>query len=347
MVAGIEFLLRSDVTVMALAVVLVTAVAVVYRRVVPLVSMAAVFVAATSVDLYQLATQDFATEDLGASVFMLILPYNLFRWGSAREVLGGLVIAASSFGLGVVSDDLSVSEAIGALAVLTVSFGLGLTQRMRARNRAQKIENVKSRERERIARDLHDTVAHHVSGIAIRAQAGLALGERDRAAATDALRVIAAEASKTLDEMRSMVGTLRGDASAEYRPHTGLDALLSLADRDASVPVRLETVGSFDDVADGVGGALYRIAQEAITNARLHGRGATGIDVRAEALDDSVRLEVSNDGRPFSRSSSDSGYGLIGMRERAELLGGSLQAEPRADGGWRVTAILPKRGPAS
>ncbi|MEM9187769.1 MAG: sensor histidine kinase [Myxococcota bacterium] len=344
-VAGIEFFLRPEVTVIELAVLAICAPAVVFRRVSPLGALALGFLASTAVDIYQLAA-GVRVGDMASSMFMLILPYSLFRWGSAREIVGGVVLASITFAVGVVSDGLPSQEAIGGVAVLTVAFGFGLVIRLRERSRVQKIESAKSRERERIARDLHDTVAHHVSGIAVRAQAGLALGAKDPTAAIDALRVIASEASRTLDEMRAMVGTLRGEASVEYEPHTGLHALASLTDSQASLPVHLETVGRFDGVTDAVGGAVHRIAQEAITNARRHARDATRIDVRVEVQPDGVHLEVVNDGRPASRTSRDSGYGLIGMRERAELLGGTLEAEPRDEGGFRVVAVLPKRGPA-
>lgn len=342
-VAGIELWFRQDLNLVGWSALMVVAPAITYRRVFPLGAIGAFFLASASVDVYQLVTNKVA-EDMVTSALFLALPYSLCRWGSGKEMLGGLAFAAAAFALGATADDLSISEIVGGIAVFSVAHVLGLTQRLLARHRAHGILHAKSLERERIARDLHDTVAHHVSAIAIRAQAGLALAESDQSATVDALRVIANEASKTLDEMRTMVGSLRGDESVEYHPHS-VDAFESLASGDDAPPVKLEIRGEVEEVSDAVGGTLFRIAQEAVTNARRHSRDCTRIDVLFAILGKSARLEVSNDGHPTSTSRSHEGYGLIGMEERTKLLGGHLQAGPTNGGGWRVIAVIPKRGP--
>ena len=343
LVAVLELWFRQDLDLVGWSALMVAAPAITYRRVFPLGALGAFFLACASVDIYQLVTHT-GVQDMATSAFFLALPYSLCRWGSGKEMLGGLAFAAAAFALGASADDLSFSETIGGIAVFAVAYVLGLTQRLLAKHRAHRILHARSLERERIARDLHDTVAHHVSAIAIRAQAGLALAESDQSATVDALRVIANEASKTLDEMRTMVGSLRGDEQVEYHPHS-VDAFASLASDDVAPPVKLEVRGEVEAVSGAVGGALFRIAQEAVTNARRHSRDCTRIDVLFEVRGKSARLEVSNDGHPASRSQV--GYGLIGMEERTKLLGGTLEAGPIDGGGWRVIAVIPKRGPAS
>ena len=147
--------------------------------------------------------------DVSAYAFLLILPYALFRWGSGREALLGLPIILGSAALGLAGDDLSVGEVLGGLAVLLAPIAIGIAARYREAARAQELKDVRSGERLSLARDLHDTVAHHVSAIAVRAQAGLATSGQDPQAAVEALRVIGDEASRTLGEMREMVRVLR------------------------------------------------------------------------------------------------------------------------------------------
>ena len=106
----------------------------------------------------------------------------------------------------------------------------------------------------------------------------------------------------------------------------------------------MELSGDFVDLSPSVGAAVYRLAQESITNAARHARHATRIDVRVAGEDDCVRLTVRDDGDASSIGQSSWGYGLVGMTERAMLLGGTLEAGPSSDSGWTVNAVLPKTG---
>ncbi|MEV4089535.1 histidine kinase dimerization/phosphoacceptor domain-containing protein, partial [Nonomuraea fuscirosea] len=153
--------------------------------------------------------------------YMVILLYALSRWGSGREMaLGlGLITAAVTTStltgqIATIPGQLAASDVIGAFTVVFAAFALGGVFRYRARARARELDQVKLLEREQLARDLHDTVAHHVSAMAIRAQAGIATAATHPDAAVDALRVIEAEASRTLAEMRAMVRVLRRDRAA-------------------------------------------------------------------------------------------------------------------------------------
>jgi signal transduction histidine kinase len=207
----------------------------------------------------------------------------------------------------------------------------------------RELEQVKLLERERLARDLHDTVAHHISAMAIRAQAGLAASAARPDAAAEALQLIESEASRALTEMRTMVRVLRQNEPVDLAPNPRIADLPQLAGRSHVGPtVDVEVVGDVDDLPPSVGTAIYRLAQESVTNARRHARHATRIEVRVVADDRSVRLRVSDDGESAARPDAVQGHGLIGMIERAGLLGGTCEAGPNPDRGWTVTAVLPR-----
>ena len=203
---------------------------------------------------------------------------------------------------------------------------------------------VRLKERAELARELHDTVAHHVSAIAIQARAGLALAPSRPDAAAESLRVIVQEASRTLAEMRAMVQVLRAEEPAPLAPTPGLSALAELAATPADGPaIQLALPEDLGDLLPAVSNTLYRLAQESITNARRHARRATKIEVEVRSDEAQVHLRVSDDGEKVS--TNNAGYGLRGMSERALQLGGRVEAGPNPDRGWTVTAVLPKRGP--
>lgn len=277
-------------------------------------------------------------------VYLLFLVYALFRWGSGREAAAGLAIMLVAVLLSIVFDRIVLADAVAAFAVMSSAIALGVAFRYRARARMRELDQVKLLEREQLARDLHDTVAHHVSAMAIRAQAGIATSASRPNAATEALHVIEAEAARALAEMRTMVRVLRQDQQADLAPGRGVADLERLASQGPSVPaVDVKISGDLDDLPPLVGAALYRLAQESVTNARRHARHATRIVVRVAADDTSVRLRVSDDGdSSLLRQTVSPGYGLIGMIERADLLGGTCVAGPDPDRGWTVTAVLPR-----
>jgi signal transduction histidine kinase len=245
--------------------------------------------------------------------------------------------------LGNAAGSLAFGEALGAYGILVSSLAIGAAVRYSRTSRQRELEQVRSREREVIARDLHDTVAHHVSAIAVQAQAGRTLAASQPEAAAGTLEVIEEAASRTLVEMRAMVGALRQGEEAEYGVRRGLADLDQLADELGGSPdVDIQRTGSLDELSSSLDMAIYRIVQESITNVVRHARGATRVEVRVTGEDDVVRLVVRDDGTGAT-ASNGRGFGLAGMAERAELLGGTLEAGPRADGGWTVVAELPRR----
>jgi signal transduction histidine kinase len=196
-------------------------------------------------------------------------------------------------------------------------------------------------ERARIARELHDVIAHSVSVMGVQAGAARTLLDIDPAAARDALLAIELTARDSVTELQRLLKVLRGDGSSPDRsPQPGLDQLPSLVERirDAGLPVRLQAVPGDTVVPAGVDLAAYRIVQEALTNALKH--AGTTTEVRVRRHDDEIEIEVRNAPAP-SRPSSPGGHGIVGMHERAQLYGGTLSARPDEHGGFVVRATLP------
>ena len=185
--------------------------------------------------------------------------------------------------------------------------------RSRAELWQRRQREIRNEERLALARELHDTVAHHVSAIAVQAQAGGVVVRTQPEQAAAVLATIEAEASRTLAEMRDMVRVIRADSWDAYSPQPGVAELPRLARADAIPDVDVSLSGAVTGLPGPVDAAVYRIAQEAVTN----------------------------DGVTPAGSAAPSGFGLTGMAERAQLLGGSLSAGPGPDGGWVVEAVLP------
>lgn len=200
-------------------------------------------------------------------------------------------------------------------------------------------------DRVRIARELHDVVAHHVSAMGVQAGAARTVLGRDPEAAQAALSIVEESARDALTELRQLLDTLRTPASADTEAPSGstirLAALPELVDHanGNGLPTTLTVVGEPVDAPELVQVNLYRIAQEALTNARRHGGPGAAADVRLRYTPDSVELEVVNVGRrPLG---GRVGLGLVGMRERAAASGGTLDAGPRERGGFLVRARVP------
>lgn len=281
--------------------------------------------------------------EVHAMAFILLLAHALVRWGSGRHIVLGVAWVFGVATLGLLLTPRPTTDVVGGYTVVIATLAIGAAGRYRAAAQAQEIAQVVLRERELLARELHDTVAHHVSAIALQAQAALAVSATRPKAAEEALRVIASEASRSLDEMRSIVRVLRDDGAPERRPGPTVADLRELEDLHEQPPVRLAVTGDLERLPAPTLATLYRLTQESITNARRHAREPTRIDVSIEVGRDAVRLRVLDDGAE-ARASDQGGYGLRGMRERVGLLGGELHAGPSEDRGWLVSARLPMGG---
>ena len=355
LVAGsvLELLLREDRAwaPLVLAVSVVVALTLLWRRAHPLAAAAVAFGTMIAWDVARIVVID--ATNLLTIAGLLMLPYALFRWGSGREAAVGLGIILVWLPVTHVADPTAsaqvglapseVGTVVGGYGFFLFSAALGASIRFHAHARTRDIEQAKLRQRNELARELHDAVGHHVSAIVIQAQAGraLAASHPDRALAT--LETIEEAASRTLEEMRAMVGLLRDGAEPDFAPQPRLADIQQLARSVGGWPrVDVQMAGDFAKLSPGVGVALYRIAQEAVTNAVRHARDATRITVHVADEDEQVRLTVRDDGAANGTGRTPPGYGLVGMAERASLLGGTLQAGPDPDGGWTVDAVLPK-----
>lgn len=207
-----------------------------------------------------------------------------------------------------------------------------------------------SDERLRIAREVHDGVAHALASINVQAGVGEHLGHRDPGRSQAILGSIRVVSQDALDDLRATVGRLRSDGDATEPPASPglaeLDRLVSMA-RDAGLSVDLRVDGRLSDLPREVDLAAYRIVQESITNAIKHA-GDARVEVVVSHREGTVRVMVADDGTgcPDDPSHGEGGHGLAGMRERAEQLRGTLQAGPAPSGGFRVVAELPVRMPA-
>jgi signal transduction histidine kinase len=278
---------------------------------------------------------------LDTMIYVLVLVYALVRWGSGREIVIGLVVVGVAAVIGMVADATGPADVIGGFGIVVAAAAGGAAFRYRAESWRRALDQVRSQERVGLARELHDMVAHHVSAIAVQAQAGRAMAGQRPEAGLEALAAIEGEASRTLAEMRAMVRVLRDGAPAEYTPQPGVADLVSLARRDPVPVIEVELAGDLDGLTLQVDTTVYRLAQEALTNALRHARNPSRVEIRVAECAGGLRLRVTDDGQIDPVRSADHGFGLLGMTERVQLLGGTLRAGPAPEGGWAVDAELP------
>jgi signal transduction histidine kinase len=315
-----------------------------WRRSRPLLACLVGFGVAGMLSVLQLSTQ---SADLGLYSMMavLILLYSLVRWGSGREVVTGMLFVMAVVVLGMYAASAGLADVVGGSLFLLLFVALAAVFRYRADLWQRHQLEVRNQERLSLARELHDTVAHHVSAIAVQAQAGGVVVGTEPKRAAEILAAIEAEASRTLAEMRGMVRVLREDGWDAYAPQPGVASLSALARTDASPAVEVSLAGSLTQLPRAVDAAIYRIAQEALTNAIRHARSATRVCIDVRRGGEVVRLRVADDGLTHPGQEAEPGFGLTGMTERAQLLGGFLSAAPGSEGGWVVEAVLPAGGP--
>jgi signal transduction histidine kinase len=212
------------------------------------------------------------------------------------------------------------------------------------RDRAEGERQAVAEERARIARELHDVVAHSISLMTVQAGAErLTLG-RERPRTAEALSQIETTGRQALAEMRRLLGMLRGPGEeVDLAPQPGLGQLAALAERitRAGLPVELTVEGDPAPVSPGVDISAYRIAQEGLTNALKHAHAARA-RLRVAYRGDGVEIEIADDGQGGPPAVNGTGHGLTGMRERVALYGGTLEAGPQPEGGWALRARLPR-----
>ena len=292
--------------------------------------------------------------------------YSVARWsprwqGITALLVGyaGALVAATRWLFGFGAGDLSAGNlapyTVTIGAIVTAAWALGWAAQSRERYvaslvaRAEQAERMAEREvelaardeRARIAREMHDVVAHGLSVIVVQADGARYAAAKDPDVAVGTLETIAATGREALTEMRRLLGLLR-EGDTGVTPQPGLDDVRHLVDeaRAAGMRVTADLPEEAPDVPDGVGLAAYRIVQEALTNVRKHAGPDAAVDVRV-AVDRGVAIEVRDDGRGAAARAEGRGLGLVGMRERAAVHGGTLEAGPAPGGGFAVSARLP------
>lgn len=281
---------------------------------------------------------------------LLILTPIVARLVPRPQVLGLLTL----LGMAVVGEGLrrgvrepGVLFVLGVLFAVAVAAGLYLRwldiQRVRAASDARRDERLD------LARELHDLVAHYVTGIVVQAQAGQVVVDQQPAVARDALAQIERAGADALAAMRRMVGSLRSEHDPAIPPPVGSSGLEELvAQHNAlGLPVRLDLSGlDTTTLPAPVAASIHRIVLESLTNVRRHAVDVTVVDVIGRRDGDVAEIDVRDDGRQVVRHAvSPGGFGIVGMTERALALGGSLTAGPRDGGaGWQVLARLPLDG---
>ena len=294
-----------------------------------------------------------------AALSSLVVALYLFalRYGRRWSVLPALPFLANAI------DPVSGADAglsgVLLLMVVVAAAALGDSRRQRGEALAERDETRQAMvdtlqdqaamgERARIARDLHDVVAHHVSAIAVQAESARLTTEGLPEEGRAHFEAIGQTARDALTEMRRLLGVLREDANAEATrdPQPSLARLNELVEtaRAAGSPVTLTLEGAVEPLPAGVDLCAYRILQEALTNVRRHAPGAA-VEVTLEYGPEAVRLHVRDRG-PGAASPDPDGHGVLGMRERAIMVGGTLTAGPADGGGFAVEAELPVKGAA-
>jgi signal transduction histidine kinase len=261
------------------------------------------------------------------------------QWKSSLIGLSTIGFVALGLWLGGPSDAADVAFAVTEFGAAWV---LGDAARQREIRKQEAAERAVADERTRIARELHDVVAHHVGVIAVQAEAAAAvLPDRPDHAAT-AVDAISTTARDAMSELRRLLGVLRsepGDATLAPQPGTGDVDRLVRSVRDTGVPVDLLVEGDARPLPAAVELSAYRIVQEALTNVIKHA-GAARVQVVLRYEPDGLGVSVRDDGRG-SLAPPTGGHGLLGMRERVDLFGGELRVGPRTEGGFEVAARLP------
>ncbi|GAA1139342.1 histidine kinase [Kribbella jejuensis] len=277
------------------------------------------------------------------SVLLLFSLYSLAAHGRRPEGLAGLGVGVACFvGLALLDvPDLGMSDLLQAVALLVAAWAVGDAIRSRRRQQRDQVQAAITEERLRIARELHDVVAHSMSLIAVQAGVGAHLIRVDADAAERSLEVIADTSRRALEQTRSMLGMLRSENEDGTRPPTrGIDDLAELvADlRGAGLDVTLTLPSTAPELDAAISLTAYRIVQESLTNIVKHS-AATTATVTVTLVGASIGLEVVDPG-PARSSGTGSGHGLIGLEERARLVGGRVEYGVHGNG-FRVHATLP------
>lgn len=343
----------DPVTVTAAAALVAAALTLLFRRRLPLAVLAAVLPPGVVLNLT-------APESAHFNFTLAVALYSVARSCGPAAITASVLAAVplASLGLGgrlLLPDNrwLLLGNAVVALLVVGAALGVKRWQREVEANRVLLAGRAVAEERRRIARELHDIVAHHITTMQLMAGGARANLAHDPEVAREALVTLEGSGRMALREMRQLLEVLRAGEEPEHTPPTpqpgtgDLDRIITES-RLAGTETEFTVDGPVRPLPPTVGLAVFRIVQEALTNTRKHA-GAARAHVRLTYGPEEVAVEVRDDGAgarpPAARPAPQSGYGLIGMRERVALQGGTLEAAALDGGGFRVAARLPVPGP--
>ena len=287
---------------------------------------------------------------VGAGLLGVFAQASFWAINALRDEYGGLGEALTAFVVLCIVGTITI-VAVWALANLQRARvrQLALTRDRAAqalREREQRTALAVAAERARIAREMHDVVAHSLSVIIAQADGGRFVAAQKPERAVEVLGTIGETGRAALADMRSLLGVLRQEDETSFGPQPGPEMLTDLTERvrAAGLPVDLHIDGRLEDLPHALGVSLFRLVQESLTNVLKHaGAGATAA-VRITRTSEQVTVEVLDDGQGTDPASDGQGHGLMGMRERMSVLGGSLQAGPLPSRGYRVRAVIPLSG---
>jgi signal transduction histidine kinase len=315
----------------------VSAVFLLYRRDRPIMVVAA----AAGLDMINIVVASAST----AGLIAMIALYSVGRHASGRKVWITAGVTAVVYGTAMWLPGTGNQIGIALQVFLMIALGQysRLRHELRSRREQHAAETAVREERRRIAREMHDVVAHHISVINVLVGAGRTTMASDPARAQDVLMTAERTAREAMSEMRQLLHVLRAgdDETPQDDAVVGAEALPVLIDQasQAGLPARLDVHGAAVPLPSTVDHAVYRIVQESLTNTRKHAGGARA-SVRLSYLGTVVEVEVLDDGVGL-KPQANGGFGLGGMAERVALCGGQLQTGPRPEGGFRVHARIP------
>jgi signal transduction histidine kinase len=327
------------------------------------------FIAAAAAGALQVALD---AGPVGSDVSMLVLLYTLAAYRPRRTSTVGLAVCLAGAALAIArwaparllgTPALAGETLLFFTVPIVLAWVLGDSMRYRRgyyralEERAARLERERdaqaqiaaAAERARIAREMHDVIAHNVSVMVVQADGAAFALDAEPERARQALAAISRTGRQALAEIRQMLGILRtGDDQAELSPQPGIDQLEDLLKqvRATGLPVSFTVEGVPRALPRGADLAAYRVIQESLTNTRKHGGPSASASVTLRYCQDGLMMCVADDGRGAAAVPGSDGHGLVGMRERVEMYGGTVRAGPRPGGGYQVTATLPFTAPA-
>jgi signal transduction histidine kinase len=323
------------------------------RRQLPLAVLAALLVAIVS---QAVVTQD-AAEGAGLLLPLLVAMYSVAAYGSRRVALWGLALGTVGITIQITQDrhvqtaeEIWAAAFFGLLQIAAWVAGLAVHARRDAAELEELTEDLERQhreaivaERDRIARELHDVIAHHVSVVVVQSVAALGVLDNQPGRAREPLHRIEKSGREALAELRRLLGVMRGTGTFDEQlsPQPGIADLLALVDgvREAGVPVELAVEGPVTSLPRALDLSVYRIVQEALTNTLKHA-GPARANVTVRCSGESLEVHVVDDGKGANGSVDIGGHGLTGMREWVAMFGGRLQAG-NGNRGFAIHAWVP------